>query len=557
MTRVDKLLTCHCRYSQLTSIRRHCRKNGFGEPYSQNHIRVIISTIKEFQDTGRLTMANTTSNSPLLDSDDPMGILHALLGPWAGRLEITQISSVLTLIAFAFGTLRWLFGSTAKTADYLRSYVSVRVVIPQGSEMYTFVNDWLDRNILPRRLQQSFQFREARDRPSDYPKVTRLSSTAQGLGDGGEVQDFEERPMECAPKLSSVWFFYQGRFFTVSRVKHKSSDDDSEFWEDEDDQGFGSAKSMVITCLGYSSHPVLEFLQTCRKQARASLKKKPELRYREQDGTSSHWCLRETVPARPLSTVHIDSHVLKDLLKDIESYISTTTRRRYLERSIPYQRGYLLHGPPGTGKSTLASVLAARYGLGMFRVQLMQVDSDARLTRLFERLPSSCIVLMEDVDAAGIDREEIIDEPKKRKTSGCTLSGLLNVLDGVGAQEGRIVIMTTNRRDELDSALIRPGRVDKQAYIGLMSSHSAKAMFVRMFRSLEPETEEEKEGALAEKSSAEKCCQGTHETEADIQRLAANFAKLVPENTISPAELQGFFQVHLFCPIEALAAFGD
>lgn len=55
------------------------------------------------------------------------------------------------------------------------------------------------------------------------------------------------------------------------------------------------------------------------------------------------------------------------------------------------------------------------------------------------------------------------------RTSKCTLSGLLNVLDGVASQEGRIVLMTSNKANQLDPALVRPGRIDKKIFMGNIS----------------------------------------------------------------------------------------
>jgi chaperone BCS1 len=89
------------------------------------------------------------------------------------------------------------------------------------------------------------------------------------------------------------------------------------------------------------------------------------------------------------------------------------------------------------------------FGLDIYILILDDTFTDGRLNGLFAKLPERCIILLEDVDAAGLDRDTINKDKNDAKlgsgkTSGVSLSGFLNVTDGVGSQEGRILIMTTN-----------------------------------------------------------------------------------------------------------------
>lgn len=574
-------------------------------------------------------MANITSSLPPMGDDIPMamGIFRALLGRFAGGLDVTQTSSILTLTAFAFGTLRWLRGSTSSVMDSLRSYATIRVVVPGTNEMSTFVSEWIDRNVLPRSYNKSFLFREAMQDDEDElgdgnGEADDSGSSAAVLFDESEDDDGEEdgdegavvvkkkaqrqtdRRIECVPQFKHTWFFFRGHFFTVRKGPPGNSrrDDDDDDNEDSGESALSFTKegqSLTITCLSHSSKPVIDFLQMCREEARSiaagngsiggitggSLSlgmNKPQMRIYSHD--YRYWRFKCKAPARPLSSIHLDRAVKKDLLEDIEKYLSPATRRRYQTRSMPYQRGYLLHGPPGTGKSTLASVLAGRYGLSLYVLKLTRID-DEDLESLFSALPSRCIVLMEDIDAAGIDRDEDDSDSEdedsgsegassggtekkskknkdkegntkvKRKTSDCTLSGLLNVLDGVGSQEGRIVIMTTNFPDELDAALVRPGRIDKKVYIGYINRRSAQEMFVRMFR---PVNKRKGSGKMEKADGGiggDLMCRCDECSDTTVAELAAEFGRQVPENSIAPSELQGFFQVYLECPSEAVREF--
>jgi mitochondrial chaperone BCS1 len=82
---------------------------------------------------------------------------------------------------------------------------------------------------------------------------------------------------------------------------------------------------------------------------------------------------------------------------------------------------------------------------------------------------------VEDVDAFFNAREKVESKIE------VSFSGLLNAMDGVAAQEGRILILTTNHREKLDAALIRPGRIDKQLELANATAEQAKALFLRFF----------------------------------------------------------------------------
>ena len=87
------------------------------------------------------------------------------------------------------------------------------------------------------------------------------------------------------------------------------------------------------------------------------------------------------------------------------------TARWYANRGIPYRRGYLFHGPPGTGKTSLAFALAGFFGLHIYAVSLLDSTlTEEELGTLFKDLPPRCIVLLEDIDVAGLARNEATAE---------------------------------------------------------------------------------------------------------------------------------------------------
>lgn len=151
------------------------------------------------------------------------------------------------------------------------------------------------------------------------------------------------------------------------------------------------------------------------------------------------------------------------------------SREAYERVGVPWRFGVLLFGPPGTGKTSIAHVLASRLGLRLAVIPLGDLRSDEDLVSAFCGVSDRSIVLLEDVDSAFRDRQ-------KQNDSGITFSGFLNCIDGMLApQDGRILIMSTNHVDRLDPALIRPGRVDCRMEVGGLTRQAASDYVDRLF----------------------------------------------------------------------------
>ncbi|XP_022098046.1 mitochondrial chaperone BCS1-like [Acanthaster planci] len=192
---------------------------------------------------------------------------------------------------------------------------------------------------------------------------------------------------------------------------------------------------------------------------------------------------------RPLSSVILDSEIAEDILGDAQEFINNP--KWYSDRGIPYRRGYLLHGPPGCGKSSFIMALAGELQYSICMMNLSERSlSDDRLNHLMNVAPQQSIILLEDIDAAFVSREDSNDA-KYQGMGRVTLSGLLNTLDGVASTEARIVFMTTNYIERLDPALIRPGRVDYKAHIGYATQHQLRQMFYRFYPELDVSAAEE------------------------------------------------------------------
>jgi chaperone BCS1 len=187
---------------------------------------------------------------------------------------------------------------------------------------------------------------------------------------------------------------------------------------------------------------------------------------------------------RPLQSVVLDRGVKERIVDDVKDFLGR--QQWYVDRGIPYRRGYLLHGPPGSGKSSFIQALAGELDFGVSIINLSERGvTDDKLAHLLMKMPPRTILLLEDADAAFTNRRQVDADGYGGAT--VTFSGLLNALDGVAAGEERIAFLTTNHIDRLDEALIRPGRVDMTVRIGEATKHQAAEMWDRFYGDIDPD----------------------------------------------------------------------
>ncbi|KAM3341777.1 protein HYPER-SENSITIVITY-RELATED 4 [Capsicum galapagoense] len=158
-------------------------------------------------------------------------------------------------------------------------------------------------------------------------------------------------------------------------------------------------------------------------------------------------------------TMAMEPEMKKELIEDLDMFVS---RKDYYRRvGKAWKRGYLFYGPPGTGKSSLVAAMANYLKFDVYDLDLREVQCNSDLRRLLIGSANRSLLVIEDIDCnVGLKNRE--NENDTTEDDKITLSGLLNFIDGLWSSCGdeRIIVFTTNHKDRLDPALLRPGRMD-------------------------------------------------------------------------------------------------
>ncbi|KAI1313143.1 BCS1 N terminal-domain-containing protein [Xylaria venustula] len=412
-------------------------------------------------------------------------------------------------------------------------------------------------------------------------------------------QEARARP-QFIPAIGLHNFWFKGQYFRLHRKKESIFDDGASGGF----SGFKDKEDLMISCMWRSPEPIKQLLDHAKEQYYSdhqarTIVKRPSPAYLRR--ARNNWQQVANRPVRDMKTVVLDQHQKLQVLADMNEYLHPETPRWYANRGIPLRRGYLFHGPPGTGKTSLSFALAGVFGLDIHVISLLEPTlTEEDLSNLFSTLPRRCIVLLEDIDTAGLrrpmdelraseraarkERENSSKEDSNKTTSsdikelakvlkkeaedqkkGISLSGLLNAIDGVASHEGRVLIMTTNVPESLDDALIRPGRVDLQVEFTYATKEQAEELFIRMYEGDQgrppqhvdskptangPAVPSAKElgrpppstnGDVLSPETSSAVRSGELDISIDeLPEIARQFSDKIPAGEFSPAEIQGY-----------------
>jgi len=309
--------------------------------------------------------------------------------------------------------------------NWISDQFVVSLEIRSSDEAFEWVEYWLDEQ--------------------PYSKSNRrlLLTTFKGTQDNG----FSSQ-IYLTPAPGHHVFYYKNNLIWLNRT----SDEAQSKGRSNDYESFTKPKeSFKLTLFGRSQKIIKELVDDLQETAKRMLKQKPKF-YSSIYGS---WHDRSDIIQRKVDSVILPNQEEKKIIEDLKWFLDSADW--YKVRGIPYRRGYLFHGIPGSGKSSLVTALAGELGLNLYMLNLNAVGmTDDRLLDMIHNIKDRSLILFEDIDVVQPRRDSVT----KSNVEKISLSGLLNVIDGPSAREGCAVFMTTNYKDKLDKALIRAGRTD-------------------------------------------------------------------------------------------------
>ena len=420
---------------------------------------MVVDSLLEpvFHNAGNISSSDLVPGLTLLASLFPgYALMHKYLLLTFG-FDVTILVSSGVVLWFGTKILRSVW---AVVGDLVYNNCMSAITIDRQDEIYDHVMAF---------LAHQYKFKSSRRLTAETISKSTWELDSENVktkeSKGGEVktkwlnfanQEEKSQP-RFTPAIGSHNFWYKKRYFRLRRKEVTVLDEVT----------FKDKEQLTLSCLSLSVEPIKELIgdakkHNYRRQKVTTVVKRPGPKDMRRFGGKGCWVKITERPCRPMETVVLDIVKRDDIADDINEYLNPATARWYANRGIPYRRGYLFYGPPGTGKTSLTFALAGVFGLDIHVVSLQEPTlTEEDLGLLFTHLPARCIVLLEDIDTAGLIREptennektapatgdqsgnsdfNVLDLAKalkkanqfseEEKKKGITLSGLLNIIDG-------------------------------------------------------------------------------------------------------------------------------
>jgi chaperone BCS1 len=339
--------------------------------------------------------------------------------------------------------------------EKVRSYFVFTARVYQYDELFYAMEDWCGRH-----HGQSYRDVEAGLSPRNDWADYDAYKAARAAGNRREVFTIQEENIFTVKR--------GGKRILVRREKEKTES------RTPPGPSGGSAKDRFfckyVIYGWFARKEVLAMLQEIADEYDAAMKK-TSVRVYSNSGWGE-WTRLGNIEPKEEGALCLPREVRQATIEDAKRF--TQSKEFYAARNIPYKRGYCLHGPPGTGKTSLSLALAASVHRSVFILNMNSLGDDASLIRCFSAMDQNGVLLIEDIDKIFAGREA-------QKGVDVSFSALLNCLDGGLFREGLITIITTNHPESLDPALLRAGRTDVSVNVELATPQLVSEYMTRFY----------------------------------------------------------------------------
>ena len=258
--------------------------------------------------------------------------------------------------------------------------------------------------------------------------------------------------------------------FENSYIVEKFHDDISDKEYDVNISLDSRGESSVINIFGKCSIEILDRYITSiiRKCNNKTFNKVPIYTFniygsKKKGNRSIYWKSTTNKLSKNMENTIVSNDVYESFYMDLKNFMKN--EEKYGSKGLPYKRGYVLHGDPGTGKTSLIKAVANEFQLPIFNIDLNQLATNDELVKVIKDINTHIadeqkyLLVFEDVDRTKLFQKQRYYDDKANISENC----LLNVLDGIDEGYGRVTIFTCNDSKKMENikGFNRPGRIDK------------------------------------------------------------------------------------------------
>lgn len=263
------------------------------------------------------------------------------------------------------------------------------------------------------------------------------------------------------------FFFYRGRFMWLDRTQLESGGSERQ------------KEQIRLSVLGRKHAIFKDLIEDNSPKEDSNVINFSEFK-------DNSWLVKGKINKRPMKSLALNPKTREMFVSNMDHFLNN--KEEFYKLGLPHKMTWVLHGVPGSGKSSIIRSLASDYDMNVCNLPLSGL-SDNNFRDAVMSAPSNSIIVIEDFDScdavskrgnvSGEEDDAITKEVKQ--LSFLTLSGILNTLDGVVSLDGKIVILTTNCIESVDTALLRAGRVDQIIELPKIDGAAVKSYFEGLY----------------------------------------------------------------------------